>query len=266
MSDIDQGQEAPRPIPLGLVWRAGRAVLDFLLPPSCLCCDEAVDAPGQICRDCFRRMSFISDPMCQCCGVPFTVAVQGNACGHCPDCEEAPRPFVRARAPFRYDLQSRPVLLAFKYSDRPELAQALAPHMVRAGAALLAEADWLIPVPLHRRRLMTRGYNQAGLLAQAVSRLSSVPALVDALWRPRATAPLEGHDGLGRARILQGAITVRPTRCRQIADSRVVLIDDVLTTGATVSACAAALLDADAAAVDVLAAARVPSRVLDEAF
>jgi ComF family protein len=264
MQQTDTARSASQFVSWG--WRAGRALLDFLLPPACLCCDEAVDAPGQMCRDCFRRMSFISEPMCQCCGVPFTVPHQGGISGVCTDCEEAPRPFGRARAPFRYDLQSRPVLLAFKYSDRPELALALAPHIVRVGAELLADADVLVPVPLHRQRLMARRYNQAALLAQAVSRLSGVPVLLDALLRQRATVSLSGHDAIGRSRILRGAIAVRPSRFPQISGRRVVLMDDVLTTGATVATCAEVLLDADAASVDVLAAARVPSRVLDAAF
>jgi len=248
---------------MGRLALAGRAVLDFLLPPTCLCCDESVAAPGLMCRNCFQRMTMISEPLCQCCGVPFTVPLQASQAGHCPDCEEAPRPFGRARAPFCYDAQSRPVILAFKYSDRPELARVLAPHMVRAGAAMLTDADWLIPVPLHRRRLMARGYNQAALLAQSVARLCGVPALPDALARSRPTAPLGGHDAVGRATILQGAITVRPQRFAAIAGKRVVLVDDVMTTGATVASCAAALWDADVASVDVLAAARVPSPALD---
>jgi ComF family protein len=241
--------------------QVGRTVLDFLLPPTCLCCDETVAAPGEMCGHCFRRVTMITEPLCACCGVPFTMPMQGGATGHCTACEEAPRPFRRARAPFRYDAQIRPVILAFKYADRPELAGLLAPHMVRAGAELLAGADWLVPVPLHRRRLMSRGYNQAALLARAVSRLSGVPILLDALVRGRATQPLEGHTALGRARILQGAIAVRPSRWASLLGRRVVLVDDVLTT---VAACAEMLLEADAASVDVLASARVPSRVSDD--
>jgi ComF family protein len=251
---------------LNIARQVGRSLLDFVLPPTCLSCDEAVDVEGQLCPHCFRRLSLISEPMCSCCGVPFTVAEQGGLSGECADCHEAPRPFRRARAPFRYDPESRPVILALKHADRPELAAPLARHMVRAGAELLADADLLIPVPLHRRRLISRRYNQAALLAQAVSRLCGLPVLVDALVRHRATAPLGGYDAVGRAQILHDAIAVRPGRFAQIAGRRVVVIDDVLTTGATVCACADALLDADASAVDVLAAARVPNRTLDHEF
>jgi len=239
----------------------GRALLDVLLPPSCLACDETVDVEGQLCSVCFGRISLISAPICGCCGVPFTIPLQGGSAGLCADCAEAPRAFGRARAPFRYDAASRPVLLAFKHSDRPELAASLARHMVRAGAELLAEADVLIPVPLHRRRLRARCYNQAALLAQAVSRLSRVPVLVDALVRPRATEPLGAFDAAGRETVLRGAIRLRPSRFDQVTGRRVLLIDDVLTTGATASACCEALHDADVRSVDVLAAARVPSRI-----
>jgi ComF family protein len=245
---------------------AARGLLDAVLPPTCLACDEAVDVEGQLCAGCFQRISLISEPMCRCCGVPFTLRTQGGRSGECPDCEESPRPFHRARAPFRYDLQSRPVVLALKHYDRPDLAEKLARHMIRAGAELLAEADLLIPVPLHRRRLLYRTYNQAALLAQAVSRLTGVAVLVDALVRHRSTVPLGGYDAVGRARILRDAIAVRPRRFSDLAGRRVVLVDDVLTTGATVGACAIALLDADVAAVDVLAAARVPNRTLDQAI
>ncbi len=246
----------------GLALRLAGAALDVLLPPVCLTCDRPVDAPGRFCAPCFACTGFVSEPCCRACGTPFTHAGQGGAARLCPDCAARPPPWESARAALRYDAQAARVVLPFKYADRPELAAALAPLMARAGAALLARAGILVPVPLHRRRLFTRRYNQAALLAGALARRSGVPSLPDALCRLRATAPL-GHLGAAaRAEMVRGAIAVRPERVAALAGRRVLLIDDVMTSGATAAACTEALLGAGAAAVDVLVAARVPDRRL----
>ncbi|HEX4260970.1 MAG TPA: ComF family protein, partial [Acetobacteraceae bacterium] len=189
---------------------------------------------------------------------PFQHARQSGAQGVCSACLALPPAFDRARAAFRYDAQSRLIILPFKHADRTDLARALAPHMVRAGAALLAEAGLLVPVPLHRRRLFARRYNQSGLLAHAIGRLCGLPVVVDALRRVRATAPLGRKSAHERAAEMADAITIRPGREARIAGRRVLLIDDVLTTGATANACARALRAAGAISVDVLAAARPP--------
>lgn len=163
-----------------------------------------------------------------------------------------------ARAALLYDDQARRLLLPFKYGDRTDLARALAPMMARAGAALLVRADLIVPVPLHRRRLLARRYNQAALLARALSRLTGRPSVLDALHRIRATIPLGALSPGRRQQALEGAFRINPARCARIADARVVLIDDVLTTGATADACARVLFAAGAGGVDILAAARVP--------
>lgn len=157
----------------------------------------------------------------------------------------------------RYDDQTRRILLPFKYGDRIEIARALAPHMARTGAALLAAADWLVPVPLHRGRLLSRRYNQSALLAQALSRISGRHAVLDGLRRTRATAFLARKSGQERKTEIAGAFAVRQSRQEQLADARVLLIDDVMTSGATADACARALLAAGVARVDVLVAACV---------
>ena len=164
------------------------------------------------------------------------------------------RPGARRAPPLAYDAQSRRLLLPFKHADRPELAHALARMMARAGAALLARADVLVPVPLHRFRLLHRRYNQSALLAQSLQRLSGVPAVPDALRRIRATQSLGELAAEARARMLAGAIAVR--RPAAIAGRHVLLVDDVLTTGATARDCTRALLEAGAAGVDLLVAAR----------
>ncbi|HUZ65900.1 MAG TPA: double zinc ribbon domain-containing protein [Acetobacteraceae bacterium] len=236
----------------------GRAALDLLLPPHCLGCEALVAQAGRFCAACFNRLGFISEPMCRRCGAPFAHAGQGGAAHLCPACTETPPDFDRARGALRYDAHSRGLILAFKHADRPETAGALAALMARAGAALLAQAELIVPVPLHRRRLFARRYNQAALLALALGRLARRTAVPDALLRLRATAPLGEKSAAERAAEVAAAFAVRPRRAGRIAGRRVLLVDDVLTSGATANACARTLRAAGAIAVDVLVAARVP--------
>lgn len=144
-----------------------------------------------------------------------------------------------------------------KYGDRPELAAALAPMMYRAGMRLVRDADVLVPVPLHCSRLIARRFNQAALLARAVARLGGKTAVLDALQRIRRTVPLAALSAPARAREMENTMAVRPSRTAALVGRRVLLIDDVLTSGATARACTRAMLAAGAEAVDVLVAARV---------
>lgn len=242
----------------GRVGQLGRVALDLLLPPHCAGCDTQVEAPGQLCAACFGRISFITEPCCARCGVPFAHAGEAGPEGACVACVLNPPPWGQARAALLYDDASRRLVLPFKYADRTDLAAALAPSMARAGAALLGAADLLVPVPLHRRRLLSRRYNQAVLLARALGRLSGVAVLPDALARLRVTPQLASLAAAERARVVRGAFAVRPLRAPAILGRRILLIDDLLTSGATSGACTQALLAAGAAAVDVLVAARVP--------
>jgi len=241
----------------GIIAAAGRVALDLLVPPHCPTCDQEVSVQGLFCAACFARTGFVTDPVCTVCGVMFAHAAQGGTERLCPGCRAALPAFSRARAAFRYDAQARRMILPFKHADRTELAGVLARHMARAGAALLAQADLLVPVPLHRKRLFQRRYNQAALLARALSRSSKVPVLPDALARQRATPPLGARSAAERAATVDGAFAVRRARAARLAGRRVLLIDDVMTSGATANACALALLDAGAADVTVLVTARV---------
>lgn len=221
-------------------------------------CDASVDLQGHLCAECFSRTNLISDPFCVRCGVPFASAGLGGGDGLCPSCRERPPAFRQARAALRYDKQARGLILPFKHGDRVELAPALAPMMARAGAALLIGADVLVPVPLHRRRLFQRKYNQAAMLALAIGRASGHTVAPDLLQRTRQTNPLDDKSPEERAREVNGSFVVRASRLYQVIGKTVLLIDDVMTSGATASACARTLLAAGATAVDVLIAARVP--------
>jgi len=243
---------------LVLAARLGRAALDLLLPPQCLTCDAPVGEPGLLCAACFRETGFVTAPMCACCGVPFSHVGQGGAEQLCPTCRAGQPAFDSARAALRYDGQARRIVLPFKHADRIEVARGLVVLMARAGAALLERAEVLVPVPLHRRRLFSRRYNQAALLARGLGRAAHRPAVLDALARHRATAPLGERSAAERAAAVDGVFAVRPNRCAAIDGRRVLLIDDVMTSGATANECARTLRAAGAVAVDVLVAARVP--------
>jgi ComF family protein len=198
-------------------------------------------------------IAFLGVPHCACCGLPFPYETGADA--QCGACLAEPPPYARARAVFRYDDASRGLVLAFKHGDRTHSAPAYGRWMVRAGAELLTEADLLVPVPLHWTRLFARRYNQAALLAHAIHAGGGPPVAPDWLQRRRRT-PSQGHrNAAGRTDNVRGAFALRPGR--SVAGRRLVLVDDVFTTGATVHECARILRRAGAAQVDVLTLARV---------
>ena len=241
-------------------WRAG---LDAALPPRCLTCDAGVAVPGQMCAACFAATAFVTEPCCLRCGTPFRHVAHGGRSMQCDPCTAHPPPWRQGRAALRYDDQARRIILPLKHGDRVELAAALAHHMARAGVVLLRDAEVLVPVPLHRGRLRARRYNQSALLARALARMAARPVLPDALLRTRATAALSGRTRRERAETVNGAFAVRPARRAALAGRRVLLVDDVLTTGATAAACTHALLAAGAGQVDLLVGARA---LLDDAL
>ena len=229
--------------------------LDALLPPRCLACGATVDRTGMLCGACWGGLDFLAPPLCHGCGYPFDYDLGAEAlCGAC----SAARPaFARARAVLRYDDASRRLLLAFKYRDRTDGAPAYGRWLARAAGPILAEAEAILPVPLHRWRLLARRYNQSALLARALARESGLPLWPDALVRTRNT-PSQGRLGLeARRRNVAGAFAVPPRWRPRLAGLGLLLVDDVLTSGATAEAATKALLRAGAARVDVLTLARV---------
>ena len=238
---------------------AGRAlggVLDLVLPPRCLGCGGIVERQGRLCAGCWRGLTFLAAPLCRSCGYPLPGAAAADPL--CGGCTLEPPAFGRARAALRYDEGARGLILAFKHADRTDSAPAFGRWLARAGGALLAEADLIAPVPLHRWRLLKRGYNQAAVLARALARESALPLVPDLLQRRRATPSQQGLSAQARlANVTPASFRPHPWQRRRLAGRRVLLIDDVMTTGATVGACAEVLLDAGAAQVDVLTLARV---------
>ena len=234
---------------------AGRA-LDLVLPPLCLACSEIVSAQATVCSACWTKLNFIAPPLCVCCGMPFTFEAEAGAI--CGACAASPPIIARARSALVYDDASRPLILGFKHGDRTHSAAAFGRWLARAGGKLLAETDLIVPVPLHRWRLFGRRFNQAALLGHAVARETGLRCVPDLLVRQHRTPSQGGLSRSGRRRNVKGAFALRPARRSLVQDARILLVDDVLTTGATVSECARVLLRAGAAHVDVLTLARVP--------
>jgi ComF family protein len=234
--------------------RAARLVRDIALPTLCVACREPVDGEG-VCADCWSKLSFIAPPHCPRLGIPFVYDPGPDMLSM--EAIANPPAYGRARAAVRYDDVARTLVHALKYHDRTDLAPTMGRWMARAGAQLLDGADMLIPVPLHWRRAWRRRYNQSGVLARVIERQSGVRLRTDLLQRERATEQQVGLSRPQRASNVQGAFAVSAAGKAELQGRRVVLIDDVLTSGATLDACARTLLRAKAAEVDVLVFARV---------
>src|SRR5262245_28682594 len=214
--------------------------LDTALPPLCPSCREQVADPRALCANCWGQLSFIARPYCERLGTPFAydpgpgvLSAQAIA---------DPPAYGRARAAVRYDDIARTLVHAFTYGDGIDLRPGMGRWMARPGKELLADADALIPVPLHWRRLWARRFNQAAALAQAISREAGVPVADDVLGRVRATRQQVGLTQAERDTNVQGAFGVTPAGKAFLRGKRVVLVDDVLTSGATVDNCARVLL------------------------
>ncbi len=229
--------------------------LDFLLPPRCPVSGKFVETQGALSPQSWTSLTFITDPACLRCGVPmeFDLGMPTT----CTPCQEKEPVYTQARAALVYNDASRDLALKFKHGDRTDALVSFVPWMERVGKELLQKADLVVPVPLHRRRLLARRYNQSALIAQALSQKSGVPCAMQLLVRKRATPP-QGHLHIKeREKNVAKAFLVNPDAQADIKGKNILLIDDVLTTGATVNECARVLLKEGAKEVNVLTLARV---------
>ncbi len=234
--------------------KAGGKLLDALLPPRCLGCHAPVAEQGNFCAACWGNLHFLSHPACARCFHPFDYALgEGALCGACM--AELP-PYDEARAVFAYNEASRPLVTRFKYADGTHAARTFARLLAAAGRDMITASDMIIPVPLHRRRLFARRYNQAALLANALAEESGVPCHPALLRRIRHIPPQAGLDRAGRKRNVKGAFALTPRGVEMVAGKTVLLVDDVLTTGATLHECTKMLKKAGAAKVFVLTLAK----------
>jgi ComF family protein len=243
-----------------LLKRTGAGFVDLLLPPRCPSCRAIVGEDGSFCAPCWSHLDFLTAPMCACCGLPFAYSAGDAAL--CGACMETPPPFDHARAALAYNGASAGLVLALKHGDRTGLARIMAGMMARAAAPMLADRPLLVPVPLHTRRLRVRRFNQAALLAHALARRTGLRVLATALARVRDTPLSRGMSRRQRAENVRGAIRVRAAA--RIKGAHILLVDDVMTTGATAEACARVLRRAGAARIDIVTFARVTHDTVEQ--
>lgn len=232
-----------------------RAAADLVWPPHSAGSGSRVDAPGRLDASDWSAIHFLDAPWCETCGLPFPYAIGSGA--ECPACIARPPKYAQARAAFVYDDASRALVLEFKHGGRVEYVAQFAAWMALAGRDLLSEADAIVPIPLHRRRLAMRRFNQSALLSMAIAKRTGLRFEPHALHRVKATPSQAGRSASGRRRNVAGVFRVGSRAKPRLAGKAIVLVDDVFTTGATVEAAARTLLRAGAARVNVLTLARV---------
>lgn len=234
-------------------------VLRTIYPPHCLICSEVVEDVGGLCATCWRETPFILGAACDLCGGPLPGEIEDGA-AQCDTCLESGRVWTRGRAALTYEGTGRRLVLSLKYGDRTDLAAPAAHWMVRAGTDVLQDTPLIAPIPLHRWRLLGRRYNQAALLSQEIARIAALDHLPDLLLRQRATAPQKHMTDDQRFENLEDAMALNPRRHAQIEGRAIVLIDDVMTSGATFTVAARLCLDAGAKTVRILTLARAAQR------
>ncbi len=245
---------APGPTFAGSIQPLLGRLTDLLLPPVCIACRTRIGSHGLLCGACFAKIDFIAPPICARLGIPLPYDAGEGALSAAAIA--SPPVYDRARAAARYSDTMRELIQSFKYRDRQEGLSLFARWLSRAGAELLADADLIVPVPLYPSRLWWRRFNQSAMLAIALGRLAGVPVDCFALRRVRRTTSQVGLSAEQRRRNVAGAFRVDRSGISRVGGKHVVIVDDVITTGATADACARALKRAKAASVDVLALAR----------
>lgn len=232
-----------------------QSALRIVYPSQCISCGALTESDFGLCGTCWRSTPFAAGLVCDLCGVPLPGEDVGDIV-HCDDCMSIPRPWSQGRAALIYRDNARRIVLGLKHGDRTDLARPSGAWMAMAAAPLWRDDSVIVPVPLHWRRLLKRRYNQSALLANWVGKVAARPVCADALQRRTRTQPLEGMTREARFAALHGVITVHPGRVSRIRGRSVLLVDDVMTSGATLAACAEAALAAGAREVCVLLLAR----------
>ncbi len=232
-----------------------KTLLDMVLPPRCGGCGEPVDETPGLCAKCWSHLTFLTRPFCEQCGFPFELDIEGDLL--CGPCLGAPPLYTKLRSVFCYEEKSKDLILRFKHGDATYLAPLLVTWMARASEEFLQKADMILPVPLHWTRLMKRGYNQAALLARGLSKKTGVPYAPDLLKRVRQTVS-QGHlSPVARRKNVSQAFCVKDSRRKNLAEKNVLLVDDVFTSGATITECVKALKKSGVKDIFVLTLARV---------
>lgn len=234
-----------------------QSLIQLLYPPQCVMCDAKTESDFGLCGPCWSETPFIGGLCCDGCGAPLKGEEAPDERVLCDDCMIIARPWSKGRAALVYKDIARRLVLSLKHGDRTDLVRAAGPWMAKAAAPLITPETLVIPIPLHRFRLLRRRFNQAALLAEGLAKHSNSDCCVDALVRTKRTAPLEGHNRDQRFEALRGAISANRKRISQIKGRKILLIDDVTTSGATFAAATEACFAAGADDVCVLALARV---------
>ncbi|MBU1210474.1 MAG: ComF family protein [Alphaproteobacteria bacterium] len=252
---LDAARRSSSPPVSGLVASFRNWLTDLLMPPVCLACQEAIASRDALCPDCWRGVDFIGPPLCDRLGIRLPYSTGGIMISAAAAAR--PPPYARARAVAHYEGAMRKLVHGLKFRDRHEVRSLFGTWLCRAGRDLIEDADVIVPVPLSRSRLLQRRFNQSAILAQEVARITGLPVHTTALHRTRRTQRQVGLSREQRRDNVRGAFEVPRRQLGKIQGRRVLLIDDVITTGATAEACTTTLLKAGATDVDVLAVAIV---------
>jgi ComF family protein len=236
--------------------RTIQTALKVIYPPRCLTCSTLVDSDFGLCGSCWRDTKFVSGSICDACGVSL-MGGDDDGVHYCDDCQRAERPWHRGRAALLYKDSGRRIVLGLKHADRQDIVGPASKWMAAAAVDIIRPKMLVVPVPLHWSRLLKRRYNQAALLAQGVARELELSWCPDALQRLKRTLPLDGMGRDQRMSHLSGVLRCHPKRRHRVAGRSILLIDDVMTSGATLSEATRACLDAGAANVNILTLARV---------